>query len=144
MMPEKTNKLSNLRKQALETRMLDLGIREADIEEKFVRSRGKGGQHVNKVSTCVYLKHTPSGTEVKCQRQRSQNLNRVLAREILVNKIEKDVRKKIRDANSAIAKIKRQKRKRSKPAKEKMLKAKKKKSLKKESRAFRPAEEDLK
>lgn len=75
----------------LNSRMSELGIREEDIIEKFVRSSGKGGQHVNKTSTCVYLKHTPTGLEVKCMKDRSQSVNRFLARRELVLKIEQDM-----------------------------------------------------
>ena len=68
--------------------MAELGIREEDIEEKFIRSQGKGGQNVNKLETCVYLEHRPTGIEVKCQQERYQAMNRFLARRILTNKIE--------------------------------------------------------
>ena len=71
----------------LREKMASLGIREEDIEEQFVRSSGKGGQHVNKTSTCVRLKHNPSGIEVKCMTERSQSLNRFLARRELVERI---------------------------------------------------------
>jgi len=60
------------KEQALAERMEKLGLREEDILEKFIRSGGHGGQNVNKVATCVYLKHLPSGVEVKCQQERSQ------------------------------------------------------------------------
>ena len=66
-----------------------LGLREKDIEEKFIRSSGSGGQKVNKTSTCVYLRHIPTGIEVKCMRERSQSLNRFFARRELVEKISK-------------------------------------------------------
>jgi protein subunit release factor B len=69
-------------------KMEALNIHEKDIEEKFVRSSGKGGQHVNKTSTCVYLKHIPTGIEVKCMKDRSQSINRFLARRELIKKIE--------------------------------------------------------
>ncbi len=72
----------------LRERMKALGIYEKDVEEKFVRSSGKGGQNVNKTSTCVYLKHVPTGVEVKCMKDRSQSINRFLARRELVKKIE--------------------------------------------------------
>ncbi len=73
----------------LQEKMEALGIHEKDIEEKFVRSSGSGGQKVNKASTCVYLKHIPTGIEIKCMRERSQSLNRFLARRELVTRVEK-------------------------------------------------------
>ncbi len=115
-------------------RLARLGIRESDLEEKFIRSRGKGGQKVNKSATCVYLKHLPSGLEVKCQRERSQALNRFLARRILVEKLEARILGKETEEQQRVEKIRRQKRKRSKKAKEKMLAAKKRRSLLKEMR----------
>jgi protein subunit release factor B len=72
----------------LREKMAELGISEDDLEEKFVRSSGKGGQHVNKTSTCVWLKHVPTGIEVKCMAERSQPLNRFLARRELAERIE--------------------------------------------------------
>jgi peptide chain release factor len=72
----------------LREHMEALGIQEKDIEEKFIRSSGHGGQNVNKTSTCVYLKHLPTGIEVKCMKDRSQSINRFLARRELVKKIE--------------------------------------------------------
>jgi protein subunit release factor B len=114
--------------------MESLNIREEDIEESFIRSSGKGGQHVNKTSTCVYLKHVPTGVEVKCQEERSQALNRYRARVILTKKIEQLVRGKESEEIQRIEKIRRQKRKRSKRAKEKMLAEKKITSEKKKLR----------
>lgn len=73
----------------LREQMEELDIREQDIEEKFVRSSGKGGQNVNKTSSCVYLLHRPTGLEVKCMTDRSQSINRFLARRELVEKIKK-------------------------------------------------------
>ncbi|MBZ0156786.1 MAG: peptide chain release factor-like protein [Alphaproteobacteria bacterium] len=73
----------------LAQKMKELGIREGDLEEKFVRSSGKGGQHVNKTSTCVHLRHLPTGLEVKCMQDRSQSVNRFLARRELIEKIER-------------------------------------------------------
>lgn len=67
--------------------MATVGIREEDLEERFVRSSGKGGQHVNKTSTCVWLRHIPTGIEVKCMAERNQSVNRFLARRELVEKV---------------------------------------------------------
>jgi protein subunit release factor B len=123
--------------------MESLGIHEKDIVEKFIRSSGKGGQKVNKTSTCVYLKHIPTDIEVKCQRERYQAVNRYLARRILVDKVEAMIRGKESEEQQRIAKIRRQKRKRSKRAKMKMLEEKKKQSQKKKDRSFRPRPEDF-
>ena len=79
--------VSEEKNRLLRERMAALGIREEELEERFVRSSGKGGQHVNKTSTCVYLKHLPTGIEVKCMAERSQSMNRFLARRELVEKV---------------------------------------------------------
>ncbi len=133
--------LSQRKEKTLHDRMERLGINESDITERFVRSSGAGGQKVNKTSTCVYLKHIPSGIEVKCQKERSQVLNRFLARRILADKIEQVQLGKKSEEAKRIAKIKRQKRKRSKRAKEKILRAKKIQSEKKKSRSFKLEDE---
>ncbi|MGB9735200.1 MAG: peptide chain release factor family protein [bacterium] len=121
-------------KELLE-RMERLGIKEQDIIEKFLRSQGHGGQNVNKTSTCVYLKHKPTGIEVKMQRERSQALNRFLARRLLVDKIEQMMLGEKSRIQQEIERIKRQKRKRSRRAKEKILQEKKHTSIKKALRS---------
>ena len=123
--------VTNKKGGSLLLRMSRLGIKEQDIVEKFVRSSGRGGQKVNKTSTCVYLKHVPTGVEVKMQRERSQALNRFLARRLLADKIERIILGRKSAEEQKRAKIRRQKRRRSKRAKEKMLDDKKKHSLKK-------------
>ncbi len=109
---------------ALEEKMRRFGVKESDIIEKFIRAGGPGGEHLNKTSSCVYLKHLPTGIEVKCSQERSQTLNRFLARRILANKIEQLILGIKSEEQRKIEKIKRQKRKRSKRAKEKVLREK--------------------
>lgn len=114
--------------------MLELGLRESDFTESFTRSGGAGGQNVNKVSSCVWLKHLPTGLEVKCQKERSQALNRFLAKRLLLEKIETLTRGEASQKRQEIEKIRRQKRKRSRRAKNKMLEHKKQHAEKKSFR----------
>ena len=118
----------------LERKMARLGLRPEDFEERFARSSGAGGQHVNKVSTCVVLRHLPTGLEVRCQRERSQALNRFLAKRLLTEKIERYYLGRESERQKAFEKIRRQKRKRSKRAKEKMLEGKRLHAAKKSLR----------
>ena len=115
--------------------MRALGVSERDIEEQFVRSSGAGGQNVNKVASCVVLYHRPTGIQVKCQRERSQALNRYLARKLLLDKIEARIAGAASEEAQRIAKLRRQKRKRSRRAKLRMLADKRHQSEKKSHRA---------
>ncbi len=116
--------VSSDKEKALIDRMHTLGVSETDFKESFIRSSGPGGQKINKSSSCVYLIHIPTGLSVKCQRERSQSLNRFLARRLLLDKIEKLQKGFIAEEKERLEKIRRQKRKRSKRAKEKILTAK--------------------
>lgn len=115
-------------------RMQALGISESDLDENFIRGSGAGGQKINKTSSCVQLKHRPTGIEVRCQKERLQSLNRFFARRLLCDRIEQAQTGSIAKEVQAREKIRRQKRKRSKRAKEKTLAYKKKRSEIKVSR----------
>lgn len=126
--------ISAAKQKDLEEKLKKFNIKESDIVEKFVHSSGNGGQNLNKVATCVYLKHIPTAIEIKCQKYRTQLLNRYCARKMLAEEIESRVLGEKSKKQQLIEKIRRQKRKRSKRAKEKILEAKKINSEKKQNR----------
>jgi protein subunit release factor B len=100
------------KQQDLEARMAKVGLREQDLLEKFIHSGGPGGQRVNKASSCVYLKHLPSGLEVKMQRERQQRLNRYYARKRLCEMLEEKVLGEKSPAAMKAEKIRKQKQRR--------------------------------
>ncbi len=120
--------ISKETKDRLEETMKQLGIQEEDIIEKFILGSGSGGQKINKTSSCVYLKHIPSGIEIKCQKERSRELNRLYARRELCDRIEQQRFQEKSKKQQLIEKIRRQKRKRSRRAQEKVLANKKQRS----------------
>lgn len=122
------------KQQALAARMTKLGIRDADLVERFVLGSGSGGQKVNKTSSCVYLKHGPSGIEVKCQRERSRELNRYLARREVCERLEERLLGLKSARQQAMEKVRRQKRRRSRRQKERMLTDKRLQGAKKQAR----------
>ncbi len=127
--------VSRKKEDALSVRMEALGVKEEDLRETFVRASGPGGQKVNKTSSCVFLMHIPTGLTVKCQQERSRELNRFLARRILLDRLERIKKGRASLQRRKIEKIKRQKRRRSKKAKEKVLRLKHMQSEKKTMRS---------
>ncbi|WP_411825921.1 peptide chain release factor family protein [Luteolibacter sp. AS25] len=119
---------------ALEKRMASLGIYPADLLEKFVRGSGAGGQKINKTSSCVFLKHIPSGIAIKCQIERSREMNRFLARRELCDQFDSIANGKASAKTQAIEKTRRQKRRRSRRSKQRSVADKRKLSIKKNLR----------
>lgn len=115
-------------------RMLRLNIQEDDLIEKFILGSGSGGQKINKTSSCVYIKHVPTDIEVKCQKTRSRELNRLYARRELCERLEEILFKEKSLRQKEAEKIRRQKRRRSRRAQEKILAGKKIQSTKKNLR----------
>ena len=124
--PEKWN--------ALEAKMAKLGLYSQDITEKFIRGSGSGGQKINKTASCVYLKHLPTGIEIKCQAERSRELNRFIARKELCETFQEKILGIQSARQQAREKIRRQKRRRSRRQKNRMLDDKSKQSEKKQYR----------
>lgn len=110
--------------EKLHERMTALGILESDLSENFIRGSGSGGQKINKTSSCVQLRHAPSGIEIKCQASRLQGSNRFFARRDLCDKLEEQILGIKSQKKQEQEKIRRQKRRRSRRAKNKMLDAK--------------------
>ena len=126
--------VSSHKEKLLLERMRAMGVRDQDIDEQFIRSSGAGGQNVNKVSSCVVLHHRPTGLRVRCQKERSQGLNRFIARRLLLDKIEASIKGVANEEARRIAKIRRQKRQRSRRAKLRLLADKRHQSDKKSMR----------
>lgn len=118
----------------LKLQMQAFGIDESDIEEKFILGSGHGGQKLHKTKSCVYLKHIPTGFEVKCQSSRMREDNRFHARRLLCEKIDEQIKGEKSKKQQEIEKIRRQKRKHSKRAQEKVLEAKRRRAEVKKTR----------
>ncbi|MDN3503965.1 MAG: peptide chain release factor-like protein [Rhabdochlamydiaceae bacterium] len=113
--------ISKEKQAALSNRMTKVGISEDDLIEKFILGSGKGGQKVNTTSSCVYLKHVPTGLEVKCQKERSRELNRYYARRLLCEKLEEIILKEKSERKKALEKLRKQKKRRSRKHKAKLV-----------------------
>ncbi len=124
----------------LRARMEKLGILDSDLVEKFILGSGSGGQKINKTSSCVYLKHEPSGIEIKCQQHRSQEMNRFTARRELCDKLEERLFKEKSKVQQEFEKIRRQKKRRSRRSKEKMMDEKTQHGAKKSLRRPPPSD----
>ena len=131
-------KLTTQKDAELRARMEKLAIHEEEIVEKFILGAGRGGQKVNKTASCVYLKHLPTGIEVKCNRDRSQAMNRFFARRELCYRMEANVLGERSRRQQEQEKIRRQKRRRSRRSKQRMLDDKHKQSEKKARRRSLP------
>jgi len=122
------------KQEKLRERMDALHLREEEIDEHFIRGSGKGGQKINKTSSCVQLIHRPSGIEVRCQKTRSQADNRYWARRELCDQMEEQILGEQSAKKQAEEKIRRQKRRRSRRAKARMLDEKNRQGQKKKLR----------
>lgn len=111
--------VKNEKQQALEKEMERLKIYEEDLKESFVLGSGKGGQKIQKTSSCVVLLHLPTHIQVRCSKERSQSTNRYLARKMLCDKIKEVVFDEQTDKQKKIEKQRRQKQRRARRSKNK-------------------------
>jgi protein subunit release factor B len=119
----------------IQIRLDTLGIIPSDVEEKFVRGSGPGGQKINKTSSTVWLRHRPTGIEVRVQRERSQTTNRELAWQELCGKLETSLRQAELARRDAIEKERRRKRPKSRAQKKRMVETKRHRRKAKDNRA---------
>jgi len=111
--------------------MAELGLRAAELDESFVLGSGSGGQKINKTSSCVRLRHTPTGLEVKCQQTRSREMNRFLARRELCDRVEERAKGEASRRQMEFERVRRQKRRRSRRQRARVLADKRQHSSKK-------------
>lgn len=119
---------------SLRARFVSLGVRPEEVEERFVRGAGAGGQKINKTSSTVWLQHRPTGVEVRCQRERSQSVNRLLAWTELAEKLEWRRQASANQARAARELARRQKRQKSRGQKARMIEGKKHRAKIKQTR----------
>jgi protein subunit release factor B len=119
---------------SLRVRFVSLGVRPDDVEEQFIRGAGAGGQKINKTSSTVWLRHRQTGVEVRCQRERSQSVNRLLAWTELADKLERQQAEAANAARAARELLRRQKRQKTRGQKVRMIEAKKHRAKHKSAR----------
>jgi protein subunit release factor B len=119
---------------SLRARFVSLGLRPEEVEERFIRGTGAGGQKINKTSSTVWLLHRPSGVEVRCQRERSQSVNRLLAWTELAAKLEGRRQRSADHAQAPRELARRQKRQKSRGQKARMIEGKKHRARIKQTR----------
>lgn len=119
---------------SLRARFVSLGVKPGDVSEQFIRGAGAGGQKINKTSSTVVLRHYPTGVEVRCQRERSQSVNRLLAWTELADKLEHRHATAAKQAQAARELVRRQTRQKSRGQKQRMLESKKHRAKHKASR----------
>lgn len=120
---------------SLRARFVSLGVKPADVSEQFIRGAGAGGQKINKTSSTVVLRHHPTGVEVRCQRERSQSVNRLLAWAELAEKLERRRAEAASQRQAARELVRRQTRQKSRGQKLRMIETKKHRAKHKASRA---------
>ncbi len=118
----------------LRARFVSLGVRPEEVDERFVRGTGAGGQKINKTSSTVWLQHRPTGVEVRCQRERSQTVNRLLAWTELAGKLEWRRQVSANQAQAARELVRRQKRQKTRGQKMRMIETKKHRAKIKQTR----------
>jgi len=116
--------VSASKQRALAEQLTKLGVKDADLTERFILGSGSGGQKVNKTASCVQLRHAPSGIDIRCQRSRSREMNRFLARRELCDRLDEQRRGEQSRRQQAREKIRRQKRRRSRRQQAKMVEQK--------------------
>jgi protein subunit release factor B len=122
-------------------RLHQLGVRAADLDERFVRAGGHGGQNVNKVATCVILTHLPTGLSVRVETERTQARNREIARDRLADRLEARARERKAAARDAAERARRRKRRPSAAARRRNVEEKRRRGTLKSSRRYRPDSE---
>lgn len=119
---------------SLRARFVSLGVQSNDVEEEFIRGSGAGGQKINKTSSTVRLRHRPTGVEVRCQRERNQSINRLLAWMELADRLEERRRAAASAAQAGRELARRQHRQKSRAQKTRMVAAKRHRARIKQTR----------